>query len=288
MFPATAQLDGTAFAGFNCNLATLRSQIIFATGGKKEPTVELLRIQSGDRDGGTRLDQIAALAKRYGVDMDVHYGLDFEQAWDWFQDPTYGFNWSIWYGPLHGTDFDGDPNFTGNHSAGGNAGNIYDPLADHRRASIPEAPDRWPKALLKAACGDLNVSGDSHYRALGMGKVWCSIVRAPKNVTPAPTPPPSTTFRYGGEARSRGDYKVRAGITALIRTTPNNTHNALTLPGGGTTPPGIIITTLLGGRKLPFHVAQTTVKGANVDGSRVWHGDATGKMWIHHSLVIAA
>lgn len=278
-FVNTEQLDGSPLAGYNCNVAATRSLLLFA--GKAVPSTAVLRRQTGDFAGGTRLDQMAALAARYRVELTIHYGASFEQLWAWLHDPMIGLLISIWYGPVHGTAHDADPAFTGNHAIGGNDGDIADPLADGRRYGIPKGLAKWDKALLKAACGDLNVS-NSGYAALGMGKAWCGVVHAP--VAPGPAPKPGTViYRYGGEGRSRGDYRVKAGITAVVRTTPNNTNVSV-----GQTPPGAVVTRLLGGQRLPFHVSQSTITGAPVDGTRMWHGDAAGKQWINHSVVQAA
>jgi hypothetical protein len=293
MLVLTTQLDGSPFAGYNCNLAVLRSLIIFATGGRQQPVTAHLRDitidpRTGlpDRSGGTTLAQMAIVAARYGVTMEVHYGIDFEQVWAWGQDPTIAMDLSIAYSVLHGTPFDADPHFSAqaesNHAVLFSDRQVGDPLADGRRG-LPKGLATWSKDLLERAAGSLNVGSADNPRMLGVGKAYVGLVRAPKP-DPAPVPKPKpkpTTFRYGGQARARGVYRLKKGIgVGLVRSAPNNTSRPI-----GSIPVGVVVTRLLEGQLLPFHVAQTTYSGASVGGDRRWHGDLTGKMWIHHSLV---
>lgn len=300
MYQFRKQLDGSAWEGLNCNCAVCRSQIQFATGGKADPSVHEVRLRTlnkdgtFDRTGGTRLDQMAAVAATYGVILEVHYGVEFARAWDWLHDETLALNFSILYEPLHGTRHDACPGFDGNHAVGGHDGSIGDPLADARRAGIPLGMAVWEKALLREVTGALNISNDTRrYKALGAGRCYVAVAHAPKakpkpskpkpsQPAPAPKPAPAPTaiMRYGGQPRARGAYRIKGDGVALVRSSPNNTARKV-----GSVPPGIIVTRLLGGRPLPWRVAQTTYTGASVGGSRRWHGDATGKNWVHASLL---
>ena len=57
---------------------------------------------------------------------------------------------------------------------------VYDPLADARRRGIPQGPQKWPKALLRNACGRLNIAPPgTPYRSLGQGRALAVIAKAP-------------------------------------------------------------------------------------------------------------
>ena len=57
---------------------------------------------------------------------------------------------------------------------------VYDPLADRRRRGIPQGPQKWPKALLRNACGRLNIAPPgTPYRSLGQGRALAVIAKAP-------------------------------------------------------------------------------------------------------------
>ena len=86
---------------------------------------------------------------------------------------------------------------------------------------------------------------------------------------PAIVPPAGVTFRFGGEPRGRGAY-VATVPDANQRTSPHiRAENVIRHVPVGT----------------GFHVSQTTLAGTNVHGSSKWHGDATGTVWMHNSVV---
>ena len=64
----------------------------------------------------------------------------------------------IRYSVIAPTKYDASPGFTGNHAvyvnerrASDGAFLVYDPMADHRRAGIPQGPQWWPASLLQRA-----------------------------------------------------------------------------------------------------------------------------------------
>jgi len=86
---------------------------------------------------------------------------------------------------------------------------------------------------------------------------------------PAIQSPAGTTLRFGGEPRARGIY-VTTVADANQRSSPfiRSANVIRTVPEGTT-----------------FHVRQTTLAGTTVHGSSTWHGDATGTVWMHHSVI---
>ena len=123
------------------------------------PTPSEIRNQiSPHTCGGTSLnDNDAAANHLYATDMLVRYGIPW---------PTFvsliisgrGAILSIRYSVVSPTKFDASPGFTGNHGVFINerrpsdgAFLVYDPLADHRRAGIPQGPQWWPASLVRAA-----------------------------------------------------------------------------------------------------------------------------------------
>ena len=84
-----------------------------------------------------------------------------------------------------------------------------------------------------------------------------------------PVAPNGVTLRYGGEPRARGAYRsivpdANQRSSPYIRT--SNVIRSVPLGTG-------------------FHASQTTLTGTNVHGSSTWHGDATGTVWMHHTVV---
>lgn len=186
---AVPQRDGGPYQWLNCNCAVTGAQIAFETGGAKHPSGSQVRVfvrnadGSPDRVGGTTPAQVVDAAKRgFGVTLDAR-NMDFDVAWSLAQSDRYAIGFSISYGPISGTKYDGSPGFRGNHQILVSGGLVYDPLADGRRAGIPTAPERWPKELVRRAAGALNVALDG-YRALGEGRAIVVIAEAP-TVKPA-------------------------------------------------------------------------------------------------------
>jgi hypothetical protein len=96
---------------------------------------------------------------------------------------------------------------------------------------------------------------------------------APPSLTDAPSQRAATqgvTLTFGGELRGRGLYVVSNASGANQRSSPFvRSHNIRRLVPHGT----------------EFRVLQTTLAGTNVHGSTRWHGDASGTIWMHHSVI---
>ena len=107
--------------------------------------------------------------------------------------------------PIAPTQYDGSPGFTGNHAVVLCGGMVYDPLADRRRRGIPQGPQKWPKALLRNACGRLNIAPPgTPYRSLGQGRALAVIAKAPGHRSRSATASPSRRSRSGSTAGRRG------------------------------------------------------------------------------------
>ena len=113
------------------------------------------------------------------------------------------------------------------------------------------------------------------WEAYGWGVCYAIQKPPPVNdgvVVPAP-PVPGVVYatQWGAGAFWRGTFLATA--VANVRSSPFVRPNNVVaqLPIGGT-----------------FICAQSTQAGTNVGGSALWHGDATGKRWIHHSVVKVA
>ena len=83
------------------------------------------------------------------------------------------------------------------------------------------------------------------------------------------TQPQNATFQFGGLPQSRGLYRVHVD-SARQRTSPyiRPTNIIRSVPEG-----------------TEFRVGQTSLSGTNVGGSSTWHGDSSGTVWMHHSVI---
>lgn len=187
----------------NCFPTCTAMQIAMETGGTKQPTGAdvraLCRNDDGtpDRTGGTRASQNVDAARRgWNVTLDARV-MPFEDAWTLGARADAAVSVSISYAVIANTQFDGSPGFTGLHQVILSGGQVYDPLADGRRPGIPNAPDKWPKDLLRRAAGK--------YAGVGVGRASVVIARAPlvkpKRYSVLFTP--GAFFTYGTAANSR-------------------------------------------------------------------------------------
>lgn len=86
--------------------------------------------------------------------------------------------------------------------------------------------------------------------------------------TAGPAPTTTVTYRYGGQPKGRGSFRVKA--TANLRRSPYvRSDNVIRQVAAGTT----------------FACRQTTWAGTNVGGNARWVGTDDGQQWIHSSLV---
>jgi hypothetical protein len=174
----TGQLDGSTYAGVNCNCWSAAQAAQYDSCGARDPSAATVRLWTGDKSGGTTLSQTDdALRVHLGIDLDTRYSY----PWSDFVRRVNGGAAAIlqgWYKPILATRFAGSETFSGNHSMLILPGLVaMDPLADGRRVGIYKYHgEAYPEALLKDFAGRLNVGGSS-YRPLGSGLVYASFTR---------------------------------------------------------------------------------------------------------------
>jgi len=163
--PMIKQGDGSRCQWGNCGCAAYAMAAMRSRRGVNPnnihgwpPTPAEIRNRIGGGCDGTNLhENAAAVAHLYGVSMLVRYGV----PWNTFRSLIIsgrGAVVQIRYSIIAPTRYDASPGFTGNHAVYVNerrssdgAYYVYDPLADHRRASIPQGPQWWPATLLQRA-----------------------------------------------------------------------------------------------------------------------------------------
>jgi len=150
--------------------------------------------------------------------------------------------------------------FTGQHSAVlwavvGTSFALSDP--DFGMSWAPVPPHSLiPIATMKRA-----------WEALGWSV--CYTTQKPPSLTaPAPTGV-SLQTQWGATPTLRGTYAANAGSTNVRRSPFIRSTN--------------VVDQLAKGEK--FVCAQSTRAGTNVSGSSLWHGNARGDRWVHHSVV---
>lgn len=172
------QLDGSPFAGSNCNCWSAAKAADDDSCGAKKPTSAQVRTWTGDTSGGTNLAQVDdALNRHLGIDLDTRY----RYPWADFVRRINGGASAIlqgWYAPIRDSRFRGSETFGGNHSIQVPPGfGALDPLADGRRAGIYKYHgEAYPLPLLREFAGRLNI-GAGRYVALGSGLVYASFTR---------------------------------------------------------------------------------------------------------------
>jgi hypothetical protein len=163
--PLIKQGDGSRCAWQNCGpasaaMASMRSRLGKDPGNvhKWPPTPSEIRNQIGGGCDGTDLNELdRAVNHLYGVDLWVRYyvpGTTFRSLII----SGRGAILQIRYSVIAPTKYDASPGFSGNHAVYVNerrssdgAYLVYDPLADHRRAGIPQGPQWWPANLVMSA-----------------------------------------------------------------------------------------------------------------------------------------
>jgi len=109
---------------------------------------------------------------------------------------------------------------------------------------------------------------EAMYLQGGLKIAYCQ-TEPPRLDRPAIASPAGVSLKFGGEPRARGLY-VTTVDDANQRSSPFiRTVNIIRIVPEGTV----------------FHVRQTSLTGTNVHGSTTWHGDATGTVWMHHSVI---
>ena len=173
------QLDGSRYAGLNCNCAAAAMALERHTLGAHRTTGAYVRALTGDTSGGTNLAQVqSALSRRWGITIDVEYRLSF----DAFMARIASGQGAILQGSClatKGTTYQESESFAGNHSWFVNDHNadgflVYFPLGDARRQGITDSPRRVPKSVVQKFAGLLDLGTGSR---LGNGLVYAGFTR---------------------------------------------------------------------------------------------------------------
>jgi len=137
-------------------------------------------------------------------------------------------------------------------------GNIIVSDPDFGSGARPVIPPHslWTEAAARA-----------YYEAFGWGIAY--MLAAPAAIVSVPPPPAGVTYRFGGGPFWRGTFEVRVDAAWQRRSPFIRTDNRIRQVVRGTR----------------FLVRQSTYSGSNVGGSTLWHGDATGTIWMHHSVI---
>lgn len=207
------QNDGSPYRWLNCTCAAGATALDRDTLGAHTTTGGRVRSLTGDTVGGTSIDQVdGALRKGWPPEdhLDTRWAMPFDDAVAEVAGGR-GAEVALGYdGGFAGSDLDGSPGFTGNHAVFWNAvivikadashidyeasrAQIYDPLWDGRRTTIPSKMFRWVKlSLLRNACGRLTLSGGGR---LGVGLGYFGFTRDTEPTIPKP--PPIVPIEYG-------------------------------------------------------------------------------------------
>ncbi len=214
------QLDGTKFAGSNCNCWSAARANDDDTCGGERPTSAEVRYWTGDTSGGTNLAQIdEALNAHTKTRLDVRYRYE----WSAFMRRVASGQSAVlqlFYQPIRVSRFSGSETFGGNHSVLVTRGLVVlDPLADGRRPGIYKYHgESYPEALIKSAAGKLNLSGDPDiFRPLGLGFCYAAFTRDNDLPITAHVPPDTDWTHYkvvNGRIAGHTRLHSRSGWTA--------------------------------------------------------------------------
>jgi len=199
----TGQLDGSTYAGFNCNCWSAARAADDDSCGKTKVASATVRTWTGDTSGGTNLAQVDwALRTHVGIDLDTRY----KYPWSEFIRRVQGGASAIlqgWYAPIRDSRFGASETFGGNHSMLVMPGLVVmDPLADGRRAGIYKYHgEAYPESLLRTFAARLNLAVPPAYSPLGDGLVYAAFTRDNEpdyvvNVRPQAGTKGYPTYRY--------------------------------------------------------------------------------------------
>jgi hypothetical protein len=209
--------------------------------------------------------------RSHGVTIDIETPIDFDDLDD-LRVAGHAIGLQLGYKPIQRTEFTGDPKFEDGHIVLWlPSGDVYDPLADGRRAGIARAPVRIPRQILREAAGSLLLNR-SPQRVVGLGRAYAGIFPTRHPASGASPPVAAAAFEFGATPSAAGEYRVRVGV-ALVRSGPRG------VPGKA----NVVARRVRGAR---VRVFGTTDQGQRVGGSRVWHQvDRAGTQFMHSSVI---
>jgi hypothetical protein len=166
------QLDGCTYhpPGENCTCACEAMWLYRASQGRIITSSCDVRRRTGDDEGGTRLEQVEAVSKQYGITTGIVYKpMLISKLWSLMDTGRYGAILQIDYSPIAPTQYDCfDSHFFGAHAiyltrpSGASSVVAGDPGADGRRSTIPKGWQTYPRSLLTKAAGMLDIGDAGH------------------------------------------------------------------------------------------------------------------------------
>ncbi len=235
-----------------------------------------LRRLTGDTSGGTTLAQLdRVLDYHYNINLEVVY----KDTWSNFRHQLRLGRAAVLQGSyiaLYDTKWSGSRTFKGNHAIYVNEVRrnykldrweylVYDPLCDHRRSGIDQAPSWIPERVLREFAGKLLIS--SSYGRIGMGYVYAAYTRDTEPATELA--PGATAYPYGPRA-----FYARVDGVKVRRHTWTGTQNGKYSE---------VLHTLDKGD--PFLVYQYK-RGERVNGSVRWYGNRNGTQWVNATALV--
>jgi hypothetical protein len=272
------QLDGSPYAGNNCNCASTATAIERASLGQVMVTSALVRSETRNPDGtkdvkgGTNLSQMRAVAALHGIALEVHFGEtgSYAKMVAGIQQGR-GVLYSGSSIVTRGTIYQESETYADNHawylnemrrvSELGTRQNqflVYMPLGDGRRPGIANSPNWIPESIVRRFAAMLDLRSEYERQAgyppqrLGDGRAYFAFTRD----TEAPV-----NLLYG--AVSLLPYHV-----FRVNVVPPLQANVRRSPGGS------VRARLPDGANFVAH-QKATLAGA------LWFGNKDGNRWVH-------
>lgn len=228
------QLDGCTYhsPGDNCNCAAGAMLLFRASQGRIHLTSCQVRVRTGDRSGGTNLEQVQKIATSYGIKTTLYRPGLFPKVQQLIESGRYGAIIQIGYRILRNTAWDCfEGQFAGGHSVFVSAGTSAharegDPGADGRRADTPRGYQSMPWDLLERAASGLPLddAGTLLSDEFGSGRVYALLTPADPAVSSQrwmvqingnPTRPATFTQLYAGMDGARSGRVSEATYVCL-------------------------------------------------------------------------
>jgi hypothetical protein len=236
-----------------------------------------------DKVGGTNNKEVArALAKGFGVDLDLHSG-SFKDVVAALREGR-GVSLSGSSVATMGIkEFDAQHGFDGNHQwalvgiedhPGEPIITVIDPLADGRRG-LARSPLRMPLSIVREFAGMLDFRTEQEIREkrprkpLGIGKAVYATTEVVRCKGPGAAAPAAVVLGHKAALVN--------GHEGTLKTIRANVGRIRSAPSTGAPIVGRKV------RGTVFRACQT-VSGQEADGGGLWFGDRDGKRWMHSSL----
>ena len=222
------QLDGCTYCsgGLNCNCASEAMWLWRASQGKIATSSCDVRRRTGDKAGGTNLEQIEQVSLGYGITTGrVYKPIMATALFDMVRNGR-GAVLQIGYSVIAGTRFDCfDGRFRGGHSlylsrVDGSYTYAADPGADGRRSSIPRGFQSYPTSLLIKAAGalQLSVGGQTVNQRYGLGRAFAYVTpQDPPTASPSYHAVVTKTTKLWNPSTQKWVYSLPPNTQLIVR-----------------------------------------------------------------------